>query len=50
MRAEKRSLNVGMGSGDSMLIKGGLVFGDRVVSKGATRIVSGQIIRIIGEE
>ena len=50
VRAEKRSLNVGMGSGDSMLIQGGLVFGDRVVSKGATRIVSGQIIRIIGEE
>ena len=50
VRAEKRSLNVGMGSGDSMLIQGGLLFGDRVVSKGATRIVSGQIIRIIGEE
>ena len=48
--AEKRSLEVGMGSGDRMLIQGGLAFGDRVVSKGATRIVSGQDIRIIGEE
>ena len=48
--AEKRNLNVGMGSGDYMLIQGGLAFGEQVVSKGATRIVSGQNIRIIGEE
>ena len=48
--AEKRNLTVGMGSGDSMLIQGGLAFGDRVISKGANRIINGQNIRIIGEE
>ena len=47
--ATKRFLDVGIGSGNDMLIEGGLEFGDQVVSIGGSRIVEGQRIRAISE-
>jgi membrane fusion protein (multidrug efflux system) len=47
--AAKRFLDVGIGSGNDMLIEGGLEFGDQVVSIGGSRIVEGQRIRAISE-
>ena len=46
---EKRVLEMGMGSGDIMLVERGLSFGQDVISKGATRVVAGQTVSIIQE-
>ena len=46
---EKRVLEMGMGSGDVMLVERGLSFGQDVISKGATRVVAGQAVSIIQE-
>ena len=46
---EKRVLEMGMGSGDVMLVERGLSFGHDVISKGAARVVAGQAVSIIQE-
>lgn len=46
---EKRTLSVGVGSGDQMLIESGLEMGAQVISKGATRVVQGQLVNVISE-
>ena len=44
---EKRLLEIGMSSGDVMMVEGGLSFGQDVISKGASRVVTGQAVSII---
>ncbi|HBP45166.1 MAG TPA: hypothetical protein DD635_04645, partial [Flavobacteriales bacterium] len=46
---EKRLLEIGMSSGDVMMVEGGLSFGQDVISKGASRVVTGQAVSIIEE-
>ena len=46
---EKHVLEMGMGSGNVMLVESGLEFGQDVISKGASRVVSGQLVSIIEE-
>lgn len=46
---EKHVLEMGMGSGNVMLVESGLEFGQNVISKGATRVVAGQLVSIIEE-
>lgn len=46
---EKRILELGMGSGDVMLIRSGLELGMDVISKGANRVVAGQRVNVIAD-
>ena len=46
---EKRTLSVGVGSGDQMLVESGLEMGAQVISKGASRVVQGQLVNVISE-
>jgi RND family efflux transporter MFP subunit len=48
-KVEKRVLEMGMGAGNVMLVESGLEFGQDVISKGATRVVAGQLVSIIEE-
>jgi len=45
----KHVLEMGMGSGDDILVTSGLAFGQAIISKGATRVVAGQQVNIIAE-
>jgi RND family efflux transporter MFP subunit len=43
----KRTVELGMSSGDRMLVERGLEVGERIVAKGAGRVVEGQTVRIL---
>ena len=45
--AKKRVVELGMGSGDEVLVQSGLAWNDQVVEKGASRIVDGESVRIL---
>ena len=47
--AVKQLLEIGLGSGDNLLVERGLSFGQNVISKGGSRIVAGQEVNIIAE-
>ena len=44
---QKRYVELGLSSGDRMLVERGLAVGERVVEKGAGRVVEGQTVRIL---
>lgn len=43
----KRVVELGMGSGDEVMVERGLAWNDQVVEKGASRIVDGESVRIL---
>jgi len=43
----KRTVQLGMASGNRMLVETGLAAGERIVAKGAARVVEGQTVRIL---
>lgn len=45
--ARKQVIELGMGSGDEVMIERGLAWGNRVVEKGASRIVDGESVRTL---
>ena len=45
--ARKRVVELGMASGDEVLVTSGLAWNDHVVEKGASRIVEGESVRIL---
>jgi membrane fusion protein (multidrug efflux system) len=45
--AEKRVVELGVGSGNEVLVERGLAWNEQVVEKGASRIVAGEQVRII---
>ena len=45
--AEKRVIELGVSSGDEVLVERGLAWNEQVVEKGASRIVAGESVRIL---